>query len=834
QAGGPEEQCFGFTCSRGDAEETAIFQCHVFKCAAARASGRVLGCFARAFRKQSAEGAAEDGVDVAPRTCRYDFELSVEMQEEDAKGVYAAIPRDKGGFKLRCNTQRKVLVSVRQTSDLLPPLTVERCFGLLVAPGKNVKHGDMTLLEMPSMGSVVGDRHCYSVVGLWDAGDPNLTLLNQETPKDLPLVMSIGVDLVIEGIHEPVRFLLESRVRIYPQSERFWYFSTKKLLQKFSLLVKKTGEQLEFERLENLGEMETSRNMLLSLNLASLPGLAGRSPSVTSPGSPGQEESDNDDPLPSGSGEVSKDCGEGELAHWGDVLAKWRLNLAQRPRGLSGLVKRGVPEALRGEVWQLLARCHEDQDMLDTYKMLITKDSSWETVIQKDINRTFTGHEYFREAGGVGQDSLFKMSKAYAVYDAEVGYCQGLSFLEAALLLHMPEEQAFCVLVRIMFQYGLRELFKDGFAILHLRFYQLDRLLEEHLPELWSHFAELGVESHMFASQWFLTLYTAKFPLYLVFNVLDVFLLKDMDWIFQVAIALLQVSKKDLLGLDFEGTLKFFRVSLPKRYRNEENARQLVKTAVATKVKKLRKYEKEYLAIKEQERLREDPADRLQRENRKLLAANLRLEHENDDLAMELVASKIQLRRNLDVTEEQCEKISRELVTSQTRLADTEEEKRRLLDESCQVKELLKREVQKSESELQRNASIIDDYKQICSQLSARLEKEQAASNSEIQFMKGLVTACQSCSVKYASGRPVQHPLADLCEEDPVRARDARIRELELELARTKLAQVEVECKNQDLTHQMHAALAELQASKNTWFHKTLSSIKEATKKESG
>lgn len=65
---------------------------------------------------------------------------------------------------------------------------------------------------------------------------------------------------------------------------------------------------------------------------------------------------------------------------------------------------------------------------------------------------------------------------------------------------------------------------------------------QEHIPELWTHFSELGVESHMFASQWFLTLYTAKFPLYLVFNVLDVFLLKDMDWIFQVAIALLLVS----------------------------------------------------------------------------------------------------------------------------------------------------------------------------------------------------------------------------------------------------------------------------------------------------
>ncbi|KAF0299150.1 Rab GTPase-activating protein 1 [Amphibalanus amphitrite] len=790
-AGSQEEHCFGFTCSRGEAQESAIFQCHVFKCSAPRASGRVLSCFARAFRKQPLGAAG--GEDTARRQLSYDFELAVEIQEEDGKGTYSAVPRDKGGFKLRCHTQRKVTVSVRQTSEDLPPLNIERCFGLLVAPGKNVRHGEMTLLEMLSMGSVVGERCSYAVVGLWDAGDPNLGLLNQETPKDLPLMMSIGIDLVIEGIHEPVRFVLESRVRVYPQSERFWYFSSKKLLHRFTLSVVNTGQQLEFVKLENQGEVESPRSLLPNLSLTGLPGMPGRSPSVTSPGSPIPEDSDNDDPLPSGTGEVSKDCGEGELASWGDVLAKWRFNLTQRPRGLSTLVKRGVPEALRGEVWQLLARCHEDPDMLDTYRMLITKDSSWEAVIQKDINRTFTGHDYFREAGGVGQDALFKMSKAYAVYDAEVGYCQGLSFLEAALLLHMPEEQAFCVLVRIMFQYGLRELFKDGFAILHLRFYQLDRLME---ASTYRRGAELGIESHMFASQWFLTLYTAKFPLYVVFHVLDVFLLKDMDWVFQVAIALLLLSKKELLALDFEGTLKYFRVSLPKRYRHEENARQLVKTAVATKVKKLRKYEKEYLAAKG-------------------------------------------MRPGWSETcaEEQCERLSKDLATSQTRLADTEEEKRRLLEESCQVKELLKRELRKGETELQRNVAIIADYKQICKQLSERLEREQLAASSEIQLLKDIVKSCEGCSQRLSSEslRPVQHPLSDLCEEqDPVRARDARIRELELELATTKLAQVEVECKNQDLTHQMGAALAELQASKSTWFHKTLSSIKEAAKKESG
>jgi hypothetical protein len=89
----------------------------------------------------------------------------------------------------------------------------------------------------------------------------------------------------------------------------------------------------------------------------------------------------------------------------------------------------------------------------------------------------------------------------------------------------------------------------------------------------------------MYASQWFLTLFTAKFPLHVVFPILDLFLLDRMDTIFQVALALLSISKKDLLALDFEGVLKYFRVSLPKKFRTEENGKLLLRTAVAVKVK---------------------------------------------------------------------------------------------------------------------------------------------------------------------------------------------------------------------------------------------------------
>lgn len=111
------------------------------------------------------------------------------------------------------------------------------------------------------------------------------------------------------------------------------------------------------------------------------------------------EESDPDEPLLSGSGEVSKECTETELESWTQVLIKWRANRSQRPNKVSHLVSKGIPEALRPEVWQLLAECHDDEGLTTTYKLLISKESACEMVIKRDINRTFPAHDYFKESG---------------------------------------------------------------------------------------------------------------------------------------------------------------------------------------------------------------------------------------------------------------------------------------------------------------------------------------------------------------------------------------------------------------------------------------------------
>ncbi|VDO82181.1 unnamed protein product [Heligmosomoides polygyrus] len=436
-------------------------------------------------------------------------------------------------------------------------------------------------------------------------------------------------------------------------------------------------------------------------------------------------------------------------------------------------------------------------------------DCPSEQVILKDIHRTFPAHENFKEAGGEGQESLYKISKAYSLYDEEVSYCQGLSFLAASLLLHMNEEQAFCTLVKIMYDYQLRDLFKLGFDSLHLRFYQLTRLLKEYENSLASHLEHIGVETHMYASQWFLTLFTAKFPLQMVFFIIDLFLSEGMNTIFHISLALLHDAAADLLQLDFEGALKYFRVTLPRKYRTEANAKALIHRAVEFKLKhkRLLKYEHEYLEMKERERENEDPLVKLQKENARHCDTILRLERENDDLAHELVTSKIELRRKLDTVEDQVETSANTIERITRQNEDLAEENRNLQKEYSQLKEMYRREVSRLEEDADRASKLLAEYKHLFSQMSRRCDTEREQFQTQKRAIISRIATCNKCwpAVEEweANRSPARAPQdgPDLLSQ--LEEREAHVKALEIDLAQTKLALVEAECKNQDLTHQM-------------------------------
>ncbi|KAM0755646.1 RabGAP/TBC [Meredithblackwellia eburnea MCA 4105] len=250
---------------------------------------------------------------------------------------------------------------------------------------------------------------------------------------------------------------------------------------------------------------------------------------------------------------------------WGAVMSNYELVASTQPRELSRAIQQGIPPALRGMTWQLMS-ASKDQDLETVYSSLLKETSPHEKSIGRDLSRTFPKHEYFQDSEGAGQENLFNVVKAYSLYDEEVGYTQGLQFIVGPLLLNMPDEEAFCVLVRLMKSYDLRSHYTPNMPGLQLRLFQFDRLVEELLPGVFMHLLRQGVKSSMYASQWFLTLFGYRFPLELVSCVFDLVFAEGVEAIFRFSIAILKRNEEKICELEFEHLIEYLKNGLFEAY----------------------------------------------------------------------------------------------------------------------------------------------------------------------------------------------------------------------------------------------------------------------------
>ncbi|KAI9270710.1 rab-GTPase-TBC domain-containing protein [Phascolomyces articulosus] len=195
---------------------------------------------------------------------------------------------------------------------------------------------------------------------------------------------------------------------------------------------------------------------------------------------------------------------------------------------------------------------------------LLKGESVYEKAIIRDLNRTFTDNEYFQTKDG--QDALFNVAKAYSLYDVEVGYYQSVLFIAGPLLLNMPEEEAFCVLVQLMTRYDLRGQFKPQSDLLSQRLYQLTYLIRDHLPHVHRHFESQGIQASMYATTWFISVFAYKFPLEVVFRIYDTFLSDGIEALFRVALALLEKNQSNILVLEYDKLLQFLKHDLLRVY----------------------------------------------------------------------------------------------------------------------------------------------------------------------------------------------------------------------------------------------------------------------------
>ncbi|XP_064538639.1 ecotropic viral integration site 5 ortholog isoform X2 [Drosophila montana] len=390
---------------------------------------------------------------------------------------------------------------------------------------------------------------------------------------------------------------------------------------------------------------------------------------------------------------------------WASILNDWEGALKRKNPCVRELVRRGIPHHFRAIVWQQLSGA-ADADKKQ-YAEYIKATSACEKVIRRDIARTYPEVDFFKEKDGPGQEALFNVIKAYSLHDREVGYCQGSGFIVGLLLMQMPEEEAFAVLVQIMQQHRMRHMFKPSMSELGLCMYQLENLVQEQIPDMHLHFQQQGFQTTMYASSWFLTLYTTTLNVNLSCRIMDVFLSEGMEFIFKVALALLLTGKESLLSLDMEAMLKFFQKELPGRVEADPEGFFNLAYSQKLNTKRMKKMEKEYQDLKKKEQEEMVELRRLRRENCLLKQRNELLEAESAALADRLVRGQVsraeeeetsyaiqtelmQLRHSYLEVSHQLENANEEVRGLSLRLQENNNSRQSSIDELCMKEEALK------------------------------------------------------------------------------------------------------------------------------------------------
>ncbi|KAH0352011.1 TBC-domain-containing protein, partial [Aureobasidium melanogenum] len=256
-------------------------------------------------------------------------------------------------------------------------------------------------------------------------------------------------------------------------------------------------------------------------------------------------------------GDPKKLRDKGKMRLWYEYLRENGRNatLVRQP-DLPRLVRIGLPNRLRGEVWELTSgsfylRMQQPKLYQDTLAKFEGQQSLAIDEIEKDLNRSLPEYPGFQSEEGIGR--LRRVLTAYSWTNVEVGYCQAMNIVVAALLIYLSETQAFYLLSvlcdRLLPGYYSQTMYG---TLLDQRVFE--SLVERTLPILSEHLAKSDVQLSVVSLPWFLSLYINSMPLMFAFRVLDVFFLEGPKVLFQIGLAILRVNGEELLDAADDGT----------------------------------------------------------------------------------------------------------------------------------------------------------------------------------------------------------------------------------------------------------------------------------------
>ncbi|KAE9606418.1 putative Rab-GTPase-TBC domain-containing protein [Lupinus albus] len=219
---------------------------------------------------------------------------------------------------------------------------------------------------------------------------------------------------------------------------------------------------------------------------------------------------------------------------------------------LKKLIRKGVPPVLRPKIWFSLSGAAKKKSTVpDSYYDDLTKALEGKVTpatrqIDHDLPRTFPGHPWLDTPKG--HAALRRVLVVYSFRDSDVGYCQGLNYVAALLLLVMKtEEDAFWMLAVLLENVLVNDCYTNNLSGCHVEQRVFKDLLVKKCPRIASHLEALGFDVSLVTTEWFLCLFSKSLPSETTLRVWDVIFYEGAKVIFNVALAIFKMKEDELL-----------------------------------------------------------------------------------------------------------------------------------------------------------------------------------------------------------------------------------------------------------------------------------------------
>lgn len=239
------------------------------------------------------------------------------------------------------------------------------------------------------------------------------------------------------------------------------------------------------------------------------------------------------------------------------------LTLLRYPQ-CTRLVQVGLPNRLRGEMWETLSgSLYLRYENPGYYERLLEENSGRVNTsteeIEKDLHRSLPEYSAYQSEEGIA--SLRRVLQAYSFKNPETGYCQAMNILAAAILIYMSEEQAFWLLEVICGRLlpGYYSPSMHG-TLLDQRVFE--SLVQRCLPIIHDYFQQVDVQLSVASLPWFLSLFINSMPMVFAFRIIDCFFCMGPRVLFQVGLAILKINGEELLRIQDDGGF----IQLMRRY----------------------------------------------------------------------------------------------------------------------------------------------------------------------------------------------------------------------------------------------------------------------------